>query len=198
MASEVQTQSIGSNRVLPLIRETLSSAQGTPRRVPWARFALGLYQRKLAWRYLFILAFFNGVIVETFYATRSEGTAIWLTRAILVIGEVFLVTAPILGGLLLAYRTRSGIVATANVVDRVTAPDRYGQPRMQGSRTVRHPNLGDYHDRFDIASPWARLIERGVELDVLVCPNKRKTLLTLGVHPLSSDGKERRLQSAAS
>ena len=72
-------------------------------------------------------------------------------------------------------------IVTSDVLACTTQPGRYDQPRVSGERTVHHPSLSDYRERFVITAAWADQVKSGSRLDVLVSPSEPRTWLTLGV-----------------
>jgi hypothetical protein len=133
--------------------------------------------RLLAWTAIWVTT-----LIGTYLYVDGGGAAIELVRLGLLLGGLMGSTSPTTAGLLVAWRTRRGVVGTGEVHSSTSGPNRYGILEANGTRVVHHPTLGDFQDHFSIGAPWATAVVPRASLDVLVDPEKPKTLVTLGLH----------------
>ena len=76
---------------------------------------------------------------------------------------------------------REGLVAIAEVTEVDLGQDDDGKPQARGHRIVHHPQLGAYHDRFQLGGEWIEEIRVGSTLEVIVAPDATRSWLTLGL-----------------
>jgi len=152
MSTRRQTQGLAQIRLAPLVQEALRAQAEPPRNVDWGRFAVRPYNREMAPRQV-IIAIVFGVIFAGTYLADDNGVAIWLTRIIIAGGGLWILGAGLIAGVHIAWHTRHGLPASADVVNCERSPEEPVQ--VAGERIVYHPVLGDFRDGYLFSAPWA-------------------------------------------
>ena len=178
MSTRRQTQGLAQIRLAPLVQEALRAQAEPPRNVDWGRFAVRPYNREMAPRQV-IIAIVFGVIFAGTYLADDNGVAIWLTRIIIAGGGLWILGAGLIAGVHIAWHTRHGLPASADVVNCERSPEEPVQ--VAGEGIVYHPVLGDFRDGYLVSAPWAPTLVAGDRLEVLVDPIRQRTWFTFGV-----------------
>jgi hypothetical protein len=147
-----------------------------PREVAWVRFAVRPYNRAMAPRQLVIAVVFGVVFASTFLA-EDNGIEIWLVRIVIGAGGLWILGVGLIAGLQIAWHTRHGLGATADVTGCERSPEKPLQ--VAGGRVVHHPTLGDFRDGYFFSAPWAPTLRAGDRLEVLVDPARKRTWFTI-------------------
>lgn len=119
-------------------------------------------------------------------AILSEGS--WWLRAALVLSlggfTLLILMTPAIGALRV-YRALGhgirvpGVILTAEWTARPATVDATTHGFTTGIRRVMHP-LGAFEERFESDSPWARLLQPGIDISLLADPARPKVLFDLG------------------
>jgi hypothetical protein len=162
-----------------LVRASVAASPSPPRAISAATVVRLMYRGralKLGAAVLVSAALF----VWSFYV---PGSAVldWLLRVFFAAGGIFFLTGAAWQGHRVVQLVRDGVVATGEVLESRIVPDGRDRPVVEGRRVLHHPRLGDFPDEFRIAAAWAASVREGSWVDVLVPPDSRYPVMTLGV-----------------
>jgi len=173
-----QTQGLAQIRVSPLVQDALRAKADPPRTVDWARFAVRPYNRAMAPRQVVIAVVFGAIFAATFLV-EDNGIEIWLVRIVIGGGGLWVLGVGLIAGVQIAWHTRHGLRAIADVSRCERSPEEPLQ--VAGDRIVHHPALGDYLDGYLFSAPWAPTLRPGDRLEVLVDPTRKRTWFTIAL-----------------
>jgi hypothetical protein len=189
MGSSVQSQGAVSAPVFELARSAVAERASPPRAVRRLPYVVNAYRgamRPLA----LLLAFVVFDLVAISLDRRLSSGELTGFLLFLGAGGLFFLLFPAYAGLRSASWARSGLVASADVIDAASSIRRRKQPVVVGRRVVHHPGLGDYEDAFSIGDAWRESVRVGARLEVLVSPSSRRTWITLGMEHAPAPTRE--------
>jgi hypothetical protein len=163
-----------------LARSAVAERASPPRPVQRIAYVVNAYRgatRPLALLLAFVI--FDLVAISLDRRLSSGQLAGFLL--LFAAGGLCFLLFPAYAGLRSASWARSGLVASADVIDAASSIRGRKQPVVAGRRVVHHPRLGDYEDAFSIGDAWRESVRVGARLDVLVSPSRRRTWITLGI-----------------
>jgi len=132
----------------------------------------------MAPRQAVIAVVFSAILAST-WLSNHDGALMWLVRLIIACGGVWILGVGLIAGMQIAWHTRRGLAATAEIVSCESAEADHESLLVEGERVVHHPALGDFRDRFLFAAPWTPSLGPGDRLEVLVEPARTRTWFTI-------------------